>query len=132
MIGTICRRLEREAENIISADSIFGSVPYSSQKNTQRFFSLPPFSSATARISRYSCWIIRLIMKKVAGFSSGIMINRADFSLQNFSASISVSKHSICSNSESRKAFSLESAVLITLAIDCSAVFRAAPANHLR
>ena len=66
----------------------------------------------------------------LTGFSSGIIINSADFSLQNFSASISVSKQRICSNSESRKAFSLERAVDITEAIDCSAVFKAAPANH--
>ena len=52
IIGTICSLLEREAENIISAESIFGKVPNSSQKNTQRFSSLPPFSSATDKISR--------------------------------------------------------------------------------
>ena len=69
-------------------------------------------------------------MKKVFGFSSGMMMNTADFSAQNFSASISVSKHRSCSSSESRNAFSLESAVDMTLAIDCSAVFSAAPANH--
>ena len=40
------------AENIISAESILGKVPNSSQKNTQRFSSLPPFSSATDKISR--------------------------------------------------------------------------------
>ena len=75
--------------------------------------------------------MMREIIKKVAGFSSGMMIKRADFSLQNFSASISVSKQRICSSSESRKALSRDSAVLITLAMDCSAVLSAAPANHL-
>lgn len=70
------------------------------------------------------------IMKKVLGFSSGMMINRADFWAQNFSASISVSKHRSCSSSESRKELSLDKAVDITDAMLCSAVFRAAPANH--
>ena len=130
MIGTICNRLERDAENIISAESILGRVPNSSQKNIQRFWSTPPFSSATDNISRYSCWIISDTIKNVLGFSSGITMKIAHFSLQNFSASISVSKHKSCSSSESRKAFSLESAVLITLDILCSAVFSAAPANH--
>lgn len=74
--------------------------------------------------------MIREIMKKVLGFSSGIMIKMADFSRQNFSASISVSRHKSCSNSESRKELSLDSAVDITDAMLCSAVFSAAPANH--
>ena len=130
MIGTICNLRERAAENIISADSILGIVPNSSAKKTQRFFNLPPCSSATARISRYSCWIISETMKKVFGFSSGITTKKADFSLQNRSASSSVSKQRICSNSESRKPFNLESAVDMTDAMLCSAVFRAAPANH--
>ena len=69
-------------------------------------------------------------MKKVLGFSSGMIMNTADFSEQNTSASISVSKHRSCSSSESRKAFSLESAVDITLAMDCSPVLSADPANH--
>ena len=67
---------------------------------------------------------------RVLGFSSGMIRKIAHFSRQNFSASISVSKHRSCSSSESKKAFSLDRAVLMTLAIDCSAVFRAAPANH--
>ena len=58
--------------------------------------------------------MIREIMKNVLGFSSGMMIKMADFSVQNFSASISVSKHRSCSNSESRNAFSLDSAVDMT------------------
>ena len=62
--------------------------------------------------------MISEIIKNVVGASSGIMINIADFSEQNFSASISVSKQRICSSSESRKAFNLESAVDITLAMD--------------
>ena len=131
MIGTIWSLLDLEAENIISAESIFGSVPNSSQKNTQRFLSLPPFSSATASISRYNCWMIREIMKKVFGFSSGIIMNSALFSLQNFSASSAVSKQRSCSSSESRNALSLDSAVLMTEDIACSGELSAAPANHL-
>ena len=74
--------------------------------------------------------MIKEIIKNVFGFSSGMTRKIADFSLQNRSASISVSKHKICSSSESRKALSLYNAVDITDAILCSAVFRAAPANH--
>ena len=54
----------------------------------------------------------------------------ADFFLQNCSASIAVSKHNICSSSESRKAFKRERAVDMTEDIACSDVFIAAPANH--
>ena len=75
--------------------------------------------------------MIREIMKKVFGFSSGMMINMADFSRQNFPASISVSKHRSCSSSEPRKEFSRDSAVDMTDAMLCSAVFKAAQANHL-
>lgn len=100
-------------------------------KNIQRFRSFPPCSSATANIPLYNCCIISDTMKNIFGFSLGMIRKTALFSLQNFSASISVSKHNNCSRSESRKAFSLESTVLITLAIDCSVVFNAAPANHL-
>ena len=74
--------------------------------------------------------MINEIMKNVVGASSGMMMKIADFSEQNFSASISVSKHSSCSSSESKNALSRESAVDMTLAIDCSAAFSAAPANH--
>ena len=70
-------------------------------------------------------------MKYLDESSSGMMINIADFSEQNFSASISVSLQRIVSSSESRNALSRESAVDITEAIDCSEVLRAAPANHL-
>ena len=52
-------------------------------------------------------------MKKVCGDSSGMIRKMADFSLQKVSASISVSKHRSCSSSVSRKAFSLDSAVVI-------------------
>ena len=45
------------------------------------------------------------------------IIKIADFSIQKVSASISVSKHNNCSNSESKNAFNLDNAVLITLAI---------------
>ena len=54
----------------------------------------------------------------------------AVFFLQNCSASIAVSKQSICSSSESKKVFSRDSAVESTDCMDCSAVFSAAPANH--
>jgi len=54
----------------------------------------------------------------------------ADFSLQNFSASMAVSKQRICSISESRKAFRRDSTVEITEAMACSAVLRADPANQ--
>ena len=57
-------------------------------------------------------------------------MNSADFSLQNFSASIAVSKQSICSISESRKAFKRDSTVESTDAMACSAELRAAPANQ--
>ena len=69
-------------------------------------------------------------MKYLLLSSSGIMMKIADFSLQNRSASISVSLQRMVSSSESRNAFNLESAVDITLAMDCSAVLSAAPANH--
>ena len=75
--------------------------------------------------------MIKEIIKNVFGFSSGMITKMADFSLQNLSASISVSKQRSCSSSESRKELSRDSAVDITDAIDCSAVLRAAPANHL-
>lgn len=73
---------------------------------------------------------MRDTIKNVLGSSSGIMRNTAHFSRQNRSASISVSKQRICSSWESRKAFSRDRAVDITLDMACSAVFRAAPANH--
>ena len=81
-------------------------------------------------ISRYSCWIKSETIKYLLVSSSGRTIKIADFSLQNFSASIAVPKHSICSSSESRKLLSLESAVDITDSIDWSDAFRAAPASH--
>ena len=56
-------------------------------------------------------------IKKEFGFSSGMTIKTADFSLQNFSASMAVSKHKTCSISLSRKAFRRDIAVLIILAI---------------
>ena len=69
-------------------------------------------------------------MKYLLLSSSGMMIKIADFSLQKRSASISVSLQRMVSSSESRNAFSRDRAVDITDAIDCSAVLRAAPANH--
>ena len=75
--------------------------------------------------------MIREIRKNVFGFSSGMIMNSALFSLQNFSASSSVSKQRSCSSSESRNVLSLDNAVLITEDIDCSGELSAAPANHL-
>ena len=50
-------------------------------------------------------------MKFLETSSSGMTMNTADFSEQNFSASTAVPKHRICSISESRKLFSRDSAV---------------------
>ena len=69
-------------------------------------------------------------MKYFDESSSGMMMKIADFSVQNFSASISVSLQRMVSNSESRKAFRRDKAVDMTEDIDCSEVFSAAPANH--
>jgi len=74
--------------------------------------------AGATNISRYSCWISRLTIKYLLVSSSGRTIKIADFSLQNFSASIAVPKHSICSSSESRKLFNRDNAVLITDSID--------------
>ena len=54
------------------------------------------------------------LLKNVFGFSSGMIIKIADFSLQKLSASISVSKHRSCSSSESKNAFRRDSAVDMT------------------
>ena len=62
--------------------------------------------------------------------SSGITKKIADFSLQNFSISTVVSKHNICSISESINAFKRDKTVERTDIIACSPVFKAAPANH--
>ena len=105
-------------------------VPNSSQKSTTRFFSLPPFSSATANSSRLRFWIMRPAMKFLVVSSSGRIRKMADFSEANFSASMALSKHRICSSSLSRKAFKRDSTVDMTEAIACSALLRAAPANH--
>ena len=54
----------------------------------------------------------------------------ADFSEANFSASMALSKQRICSSSLSRNAFKRDSTVDMTEAMACSALLRAAPANH--
>ena len=131
MIPTMLSRRERAALNISSSDSIFGSDPSSSRKNITLFFNAPPCPSATTRISRYICCTSRLTMKYLLLSSSGSTTNTADFSRQNFSASILVEKHSICSSSESKNAFKLAIAVERTDAIACSPAVSAAPANHL-
>jgi hypothetical protein len=123
-------RRDRAALNIISADSILGIVPNSSSRNSTRFGSLPPNSSATDSISRYSCWTISDTRKKTPGFSSGSTRNTADLRLVNVSASILVSKHKIISSSESRNVLSLDMAVDNTLAIACTEELSAAPANQ--
>ena len=74
--------------------------------------------------------MMRDTMKYLVLSSSGSTTNIADFSLQNFSASMAVSKHRICSISESRKAFNRDSTVESTDASAWSAEFSAAPANH--
>ena len=61
-----------------------------------------------------------IFMKYLVKSSSGSTINRADFSLQNFSASMAVSKQRICSISESRKEFNRDSTVEST---DAMALF---------
>ena len=63
-------------------------------------------------------------MKYFVLSSSGSTIKIADLELQNVSVSIVLSKHRICSISESRNALER------TEATACSAVLSAAPANH--
>jgi len=70
---------------------------------------------------------MRDIIKNVLGSSSGIMRNTAHYFQQNRSASISVSKQRICGI---QKGIQPGQSVDVTLDIACSAVFRAAPANH--
>ena len=62
MIGTMVSPRERPALNS-GRMSKAGMVPSSSQKNTTRPGSRPPFSSATANSSRASVWIIKPAMK---------------------------------------------------------------------
>ena len=69
-------------------------------------------------------------MKYFVLSSSGSTMKIADLELQNASVSIVLSKHRICSISESRNAFNLDIAVERTEAMACSAVLSAAPANH--
>lgn len=102
MIGTSVNRRERPAEKRGSISN-GGMVPNSSQKSTTRFFSLPPFSSATANSSRLRFWIMRPAMKFLVVSSSGRIRKMADFSEANFSASMALSKHRICSSSLSRE-----------------------------
>ena len=71
-----------------------------------------------------------LLFSFVIGKDRKGMERKRGLLLTKHSASMTVSKHSICSSSESRKEFSLESAVERTDCMDCSAVFKAAPANH--
>ena len=91
-----------------------GMVPNSSQNSTTRFFSLPPFSSATANNSRLRVWIIRPAIKFWLGSSSGRMRKIADFLLAKDSALMALSKQRTCSNSESKKALSRERTVDMT------------------
>ena len=69
-------------------------------------------------------------MKNTLGFSSGRIINSADFSVQKRFASSSVSKHKICSSSAFRNVFNRDMAVDMTDAMLCSEEFSAAPACH--
>ena len=129
IMGTSVRRRERPALNRGSI-SKGGIVPSSSQKRMTRFFSLPPFSSATAKSSRERFWIINPAMKFFVVSSSGRMRKMADFSAANISASMALSKHRICSSSESRKEFSRDNTVDMTEAIACSELLSAAPASQ--
>ena len=54
----------------------------------------------------------------------------ADFSAANFSASMALSKHRICSSSLSRNELSRDSTVDMTDAIACSELLSAAPASQ--
>ena len=92
-------------------------VPNSSQNSTARFGSFPPFSSATENNSLDRFWISSPAMKFFVLSSSGRIRKMEDFFAAKVSASMALSKHSTCSNSESRKAFSLERTVDITEAI---------------
>ena len=69
--------------------------------------------------------------KYLTGSSSGSITKIAHFSLQNFSASISVLKQSACSSSESIKVFNFDSAVDNVDNIEASLTFNAGPAYHL-
>ena len=129
MIGTNVSRRDRPAENS-GRMSKGGMVPSSSQNSTTRFFSLPPFSSATANNSLDTFWIMSPAIKFLLGSSSGRIRKMADFLLANVSASMLLSKHNTCSNSLSRNAFKRDSTVDRTDAIACSEVFSAAPANQ--
>ena len=110
MIGTSVSLRERPALNS-GRISNAGIVPSSSQKNTTRFLSAPPFSSATANSSRESVWIISPAMKFLVLSSSGSMRKMADLFAANDSALMALSKHSTCSSSLSRKALRRESTV---------------------
>ena len=90
---------------------------------------IPPFSSATANNSRDSCWIMSPAIRFLLGSSSGRIRKIADFFLAKLSAFMLGSKQRICSSSESRNEFNLDSTVDRTDAIACSYVFSAAPAN---
>ena len=59
MLGTIVNFRDRLAENR-AMTSKGGMVPNSSQKNTTRFFSFPPFRSAMVKSSLDRFWIISL------------------------------------------------------------------------
>ena len=73
----------------------------------------------------YSLW-------DLLGFSSGMTINRADFSLQKRSASMAVSTQRACSVSLSRKAFNRDMTVDITEAIACFGIaFTHKPARKI-
>ena len=67
-------------------------------------------------------------MKYLDESSSGMMINIADFLVQNFSASISVSLQRMVSSSESRNALSRESAVDMTENVEAAVLITKAGA----
>ena len=73
---------------------------------------------------------MRPAIKFLLGSSSGSMRKMADFFEAKSSALMALSKQRTCSSSVSRKALRRDRTVDMTEFIDCSAVVRAAPANH--
>ena len=108
-----------------------GMVPNSSQKNTTRFFSFPSFRSAMAKSSLDRFWIMSVAMKFFVRSSSGRIKKIAHLSEAKVSASMELSKQSICSISVSRNALSRDRIVDMTDAMVWSEALRAEPASHL-
>lgn len=131
-MGTMLMRRERPAENIISIDCIFGIVPISSAKIMTRIGEL-----AAIFICHGQHLPVELLEEQGHHEIFRIIFLRqydknSTLSLQKVSVSSELSKHRICSISESRNAFSLDMAVDNTEAIAWSAVLESGSlANHL-